>query len=479
MTSTAILIGNAEYDQETPLPCCSEDVAAMRALLEATGRFDHIFPYVNLDADAMREAVRGALPPDGDHDEVLFYFSGHGIHIGAELYVCGTAFDPSRPNETAFPHSEIMDLFRAARPDVLVTVIDACYSGALLVKGDRPLLPVVKDGLRNVLQFSSSLDDQTSLGGERLSAFTRAFLEASVRKTEGVVYYTDIKNTLRDDFIGNDDQTPFFVNQGTGREILVDDARKLAGFRDELANRWRSKADESDENVERDDTGDLTVTAGPVTATQLLMAAEKRMGGPDEAKALIDNLFDGVLKRFNESEFAEFFDAATTEHATFNEPVIRDFMIRVLSRETRPDRLVTAEIKRTKKKASPWEQATMGILATFNQEWTEHFDLELNCTMLRAQLKLTLTPKYKALQQLQLVLSCAPSLNQCYIFEMVTQHPRISWDAFDDEGREIVRRWYTKGWAADVEFLIGNICDALTKAVRDHIDETTKRLEGD
>ncbi|MFT4133739.1 caspase family protein [Labrys sp. (in: a-proteobacteria)] len=478
MPSTAILIGNSVYDHENPLPCCHEDVTAMQALLEATGRFDYIHAHVNLDADAMRDAVRNALPPNGDHNEVLFYFSGHGAHIGPQLYLCGTGFDGSRPNETGFSHGDLMDLFRASEPHVLVTVIDACFSGALLVKGDRALLPVAKDGLRNVLQFSSSMDDQTSLGGERLSAFTHAFLEATVRKTEGIVYYTDITNTLRDNFIGNDDQTPFFVNQGTGREILVDDARKLAGFRDEFTSRWRAEADEGDENVERGDSEGQPVAAEPPTTTQLLIAAEKRMGGPDEAKELIDNLFDGVLERFNETEFAEFFESRTTEHSTFREPVIREFMLRVLSRETRPDRLVTAEIKRTKKKPSPWEQAIMGFVATFNQDWAEDFDLELNCTMSRAQLKLTLTPKYRTLQQLQLVLSCAPSLNQCYIFELVTQHPMINWDAFDDEGREIVRRWYTLEWDADVKFLVGKICNALTKSVQDHIDETTKRLEG-
>jgi hypothetical protein len=451
----------------------------MRALLEATERFEHIHSHVDLDADGMRNAVRDALPPDGGHDDVLFYFSGHGTHIGTELYLCGTAFDESRPNETGVPHGELMDLFRAAGPEVLVSVIDACFSGALLVKGDRPLLPVVKDGLRNVLQFSSSLDDQTSLGGEQLSAFTRAFLEASVRKTEGVVYYTDIKNTLRDDFIGNDDQTPFFVNQGTGREILVDDARKLAGFREDLKHRWGDDPSKDDESNDAEDAGSSLVVAEALTPQQLLIAAEERMGGPDEAKELINNLFDGLLAKFNESEFAEFFETATIEHTTFREPVIREFMIRVLSRETRPDRLVTAEIKQTRKRPNPWQQATMGIMLALEPEWTEHFTLELNCTLSRAQLKLTLTPKYRALQQLQLVLSCAPSLDKCYIFEMVTQHPRTDWDAFDEEGREIVRRWYTLGWDADVEFLVGKICDALTKAVRDHLDETTKRIEDD
>lgn len=453
----------------------------MQALFQATGRFENIYAYSDLDADAMRNAVRDALPTDGIHAEVMFYFSGHGFQSGPELYFCGTRFDSSRPNQTGLPHSELMDLFRAVGPEVLVTVIDACFSGALLVKGDRPLLPVAKDGLRHVLQFSSSLDDQTSLGGEQLSAFTRAFLEASVRKTEGAVYYTDIKNTLRDDFITNDEQTPFFVNQGTGREIFVDDASKLDVFRQELSNRWHLKANVHDNDVGGDieNSGSDLVVVEPLTPMQMLVAAEERMGGPELAEQMIDSLFDGLLAKFNESEFAEFFTTATREHATFQESITREFMIRVLSRETRPDRLVTAEIKRSRKKLSPWEQATMGIvgaMSAFNQEWTENYTLELNCAMSRAQLKLTLTPKFKALQQLQLVLSCAPSLDQFYVFEMVTQHLRTDWEGFDEEGQEIVRRWYKLEWGADLEFLVTKICDALTKAVMDHIEATTNRL---
>lgn len=450
----------------------------MRGLLEGTGRFDAVHAHVDLNADAMRNAVRDALPTDGTHDEVVFYYSGHGVHVGKEAYLCGTAFDIDRPNETGVPHGELMDLFRGVGPDVLVTVIDACYSGALLVKGDRPLVPIVKDGLRNVLQFSSSLDDQTSLAGDSLSAFTHAFVQASLRKTEGTVYYTDLKNTLRDEFLGNDDQTPFFVNQGTGREVLVDDARKLATFREEFGRRFADNDGARDEDEDAEVPGALIV-AEPLTPVQLLAAAEERMGGPEDAKELIDDLFEGLTERFAQSEFAQFFEAETVEHSTYREPVIEEFMIRVLAREQRPDRLVTAEIKNVKKKPNPWERMAYGVLMAMDQEWTEHFTLDLNCTLSRAQLKLTLTPKYKTLQQLQLVVSCAPSVERCYVFELVTQHMRSDWDKFHDEGRELVRRWYKLDWGQDVDFLVGRICDALTKAVRDHIDEMTRRLAQD
>ena len=60
----------------------------------------------------------------------------------------------------------------------LVTVFDTCFSGTPMVKRQAILPEVEKKGLKSVIQFSSSLLDQTSLAGERVSQFTRAFLEA-------------------------------------------------------------------------------------------------------------------------------------------------------------------------------------------------------------------------------------------------------------------------------------------------------------
>ncbi len=286
-------------------------------------------------------------------------------------------------------------------------------------------------------------------------------------------------NALRDIFIGNDSQTPYFVYQGTGRETLVDDVTKLANFRKQLAARLDVSHDEVGDVVGNGDVDEgvsALVFPGPPTVMQLLGAAEEKTGSPEEAKELIDELFDGLLTKTKEAEFAEFFRMDVTEHPRYYEPTIEEFMIRVLSREKRPDRLVTAEAKRATRKPSLFDAATANLLFAMGQEIAEHFTLELNCSLERAQLKVMLTPKYRTLQRLALVLSCAPSLEQCYIFEMVTQHPRTDWDAFDDKGEEVVRRWYKLDWGSDTAWLTRQICDGLKTAVRNHIDGVTKRL---
>jgi len=472
LTSIAILIGNATYEYENDLTCCTEDVKAMTALVEATGRFDGIHARSDMDAGAMRDLLRNTLSPGAGHDEIFFYFSGHGAQIGGELYYCGTTFDGGRPNETGVSHSEVLNLLRPASPKLLVKVIDACYSGALLVKSERPAHPVAKEGFRNILQFSSSKDDQTSWGGERLSAFTRAFLEASVRKADGTVYYTDIANTLRDDFLENDDQTPFFFNQGTGREALVSDATVLASFKDRLATEWGISTSLGA------DPASPVPSPPPAAPTfeELLARAEQRMTSPEGANALIGKIFDGVMAKFDASGFAGIFEKDVSEHSYYSEPTAEEFMIRVLARETRPDRLVTAEIERVKKRASPWDIGASALAMAMSPEWTEEYALSLNCSLDRAQLRVSLTPKYRSLQQLKLVLSCAPSLEHCYLFELVTLHPRTDWEKFSSSGTEAVRRWYKLEWSQSVDHVVQKICDGLTKSIQDHITATAKRL---
>ena len=81
-------------------------------------------------------------------------------------------------------------------------------------------------------------------------------------------------------------------------------------------------------------------------------------------------------------------------------------------------------------------------------EAVSHYELHLNCDIEKAQLNIMMTPKFITLKRFVLVVSCAPSLEDCYVFEMLTEHPLRDWGIFDLEGTEIVRRWYRKNWDA-------------------------------
>lgn len=473
--SVAILIANAHYTHEADLECCLEDLAAVRSLVEAAGRHGKVYAVSDIDADAMRDTIRKALPPNLPTDEILFYFSGHGASIGGEFYFAGSGFDGSSPNTTGLSQRDLHDMLRVAEPNLLVKIIDACASGTQLIKAERQAPPLPKEGFRNVVQLASCLDSQNSFGGDPLSAFTHALCAATLQRAEGPIFYNDVINALRDDFLDDERQTPFFISQGTARELLVDDASKLASFRTLFDERWGG--DISDVEDEREEG--RVPGASERSLTELLAEAEERVAGPDEAKATIDTLFDNTIGRLTDDFFADMFELQQVEHSRYAEPTTREFMIRCLSREPRPDNYVTAGITRKQRQPTALERSMGFAMMSFDPDWVEHFTLDLNCKLDRAQLRVNLTPKFKALERLSLVLSVAPSLERLYVFVMITRHPRSDWNGFDDLGAETFRKWYRLGWKEDSTFIVEAAVAALNDAVQTHLEAVAKRLERD
>jgi hypothetical protein len=106
----------------------------------------------------------------------------------------------------------------------------------------------------------------------------------------------------------------------------------------------------------------------------------------------------------------------------------------------------------------------------------ERWELSLNCAMSRAQLRVTFTPKFLNLKQIILVVSCAPSLDICYLFEITTQHMLRDFGKFDADGQEISRRWWKVAWSETTEGVVRQIAAKLAEAVRKQLDEAEKRL---
>jgi hypothetical protein len=231
MANAAILVGNTDYCSLPRLECCRDDILAIKQLLGATDKYEEITIIENTEADVLKSQLRAAIDKIRSPEELFFYFTGHGHQHETEFFFCATNFDSKRPNETGISTTELHTLLKLADAGLVVKVVDACNSGTLLVKSEGGWTPQNKEGFKNLIQIASCLDSQNSLTGNPLSLFTEKFRAAALRKTEGVVFYTDIINTLRDEFIDNNLQTPFFVSQHTGREQFVDDAKRLDGLR--------------------------------------------------------------------------------------------------------------------------------------------------------------------------------------------------------------------------------------------------------
>ena len=470
MGKAAILIGNTQYQSLQDLPCCQNDVEAMKELLAATAKFPTISVITDAAADDMKEGIRAVVDVGTAIDELFFYFTGHGYQHEDDFFLCATDFHRSNPNSTGLSTDELHVLLREASADLVVKVIDSCNSGKLLVKADSSFqAPQAK--FNNLIQISSCRENQDSLAGEPLSVFTGKFREAALRKPDGPVYYMDIVNSLRDTFIQNNEQTPFFVFQVTGRETFVDDAHRLDALRNQvMANAHVSAVAESGQQP----------PAAP-GIRQLLEVAEQGVATPERIEAFVDGFFDTLIREVSDDEFSQFYDLDVVEHSDFIEPTAEGFIIRLLSRQERFDEFVTASIKKERVQGRLGLLGTAGLLGMFpgDQRFREVYDLELNCRMKRAQLKFTFVPRYHSLKKLVAVVTCAPSLHLCYILELGTQHKLTDFNEFGIEGKEIVRRWYKLTWTDNVDGVVAKITSRLHQVVKEHLEETEQRLAGE
>ena len=450
MVNTAILVGNSQYKNLGELSCCSKDLEVMRELLEATNKYSDIEVVENTDADDLKSRIRAIFDKITPTEELFFYFTGHGYMQDDKYYHCATNFNSNNPNTTGLSLEELHDLLKLPNANLVVKVIDTCHSGMSLIKADYENYHQAqqKHAFKNLIQISSSLQSQYSFTGEAISVFTEKFRASALRKDEGVVYYMDIMSTLKDEFIQDDDQIPHFVSQGTGREQFVDDAKHL----NVLRNKFKPPKTQSPLEPESIDEQSLTT---PPSLQTMLENVENLTATPEKITSFVSTFFDNLIEKVSNDEYSEFFEFSITENSDLTEPTSEAFMIRVLSKESRPDEFVTAKITREKVR-KPFSIIESAIVGAFGQdnEFRNLYDLQLNCRMERAQLKITLTPKYQVLKRLVTVISCAPSLENCYVFEIGTQHNLTDFGRFDDEGYEVVRRWYKLHWTQNTDDLV-------------------------
>ncbi|MDP9908240.1 hypothetical protein J2W27_000333 [Variovorax boronicumulans] len=222
----AILLGVSTYVHEQALPACAHDVNNMHQLLGATGKYDEILLIKDsTKASTVKSNLRdffGKYQNREDVDEVFFYFSGHGMHHNDEALLCCSDFDYRKPSTTSVGSGELDDLIRSVSPAVAVKVIDACQSGSPYIK-DSGLgfeKALSKTPLKSFICMASSRQDQNSFATAQESFFTRVWIDAALTRVDGAVLYRDIQAALADEFVDTPEQTPFFVNQGSGLEAF-------------------------------------------------------------------------------------------------------------------------------------------------------------------------------------------------------------------------------------------------------------------
>ena len=125
----ALVIGNDGYQNVQPLKNARSDAKAIAAELKAVG-FDVTLKQ-DLNQKAMKSALREfkALVQGGD--EVVFYFSGHGVQFGGSNYLIPvdiTADSEAQVADDAIPLQRILDDLTEQKARFSLAIIDACRS---------------------------------------------------------------------------------------------------------------------------------------------------------------------------------------------------------------------------------------------------------------------------------------------------------------------------------------------------------------
>lgn len=234
--NAAILIGVSDYgSQSTNLPQCENDISLIKEVVTKIKNPSYIL-YISGNctgqeaADKIISFFRDIKEKEEKIDELLFYFTGHGIaheknNGEIESRLVFSDYASNRINQTTVSSEFIDNQARSISPNTYVKIIDSCYSGSKIIKGnieqrEKFLNELSKDekhytnvGFNSVYVMASSRSDQVSFANSKFSDFSESLL-LSLYELPGDVKYRHIVNRLADDFTSKE-QRPVFVTQGS------------------------------------------------------------------------------------------------------------------------------------------------------------------------------------------------------------------------------------------------------------------------
>ncbi len=196
----AVVVGNADYDRITDLPNAANDAEAMADLLRGFGYT--VFAATNLDRQGFEELLRQAMLNAPDGADIVFFYAGHGIQIGARNYLLPTDVDFTDVHDLplySITLDRVIDAL-STRGAVHIAFIDACRDNPfpdLRIAADidatlfetRAGFEPFRTPLNSLVAFSTAPGQVAVDGGDATnSPFTAAIVEtAAAAPTENVV----------------------------------------------------------------------------------------------------------------------------------------------------------------------------------------------------------------------------------------------------------------------------------------------------
>lgn len=181
MSRRALLVGVDDYDFFDNLSCCVDDAKQMEILLKThdDGSPNYHCTRLNSGRDeitegSLRAALRKLTSGANGGDDLLFYFSGHGMVIDGEGAL---VTQDAKPNDVGFPMHELLRRVNRCGAGSVMIILDCCYSGEMGNTGDGGTInqTTLSEG---VTILSASSPDQKSQEGMLNSLFTELIIAA-------------------------------------------------------------------------------------------------------------------------------------------------------------------------------------------------------------------------------------------------------------------------------------------------------------
>jgi hypothetical protein len=132
----ALVIGNDAYKKVEPLRNAVADARTMRDALHDAGF--NVTLKENVTLDSMKEALRTFKGKIKGGDEVVIYFSGHGVQIEGRNFlipVDAAGKDSEEVADDAVSLQRVLDDLDEQRPRFSLTIIDACRNNPFKLEG--------------------------------------------------------------------------------------------------------------------------------------------------------------------------------------------------------------------------------------------------------------------------------------------------------------------------------------------------------
>lgn len=240
-------------------------------------------------------------------DEIFFYFTGHGER-DTDFHYLLVDFEDERLNSTSLSNESLDQMLRSLGAEIVVKVIDACYSSQRYVKdkqGFQEIFEKSKNEYQKAYFMFSSSENQTSKASSDLSFFTRSFLNSVPLESERDLLFREVSASIADDSFLKRYQSPHFVTQANHTEVFLtvntQVIRMLKDISGELNNR-----NIKDAEIVEEDNSNLALQE-PILLAQL-KELEKKYWSKEDAEIGIEHFVSSIENYELSTELTEIYD---------------------------------------------------------------------------------------------------------------------------------------------------------------------------